>query len=108
MHYIHPVICFSDGKIPFPIDEQSPGLNKLTFILSRLKAQDLCNTKNEWEKVDLLLNVDDIISRRNPEALQNYYMQGFEIDEERPRFECAIKYLKKFPPELIAMINKIT
>ena len=35
-------------------------------------------------------------------------MQGLEIDEERPGFECAIKYLKKFLPELIAMINKIT
>ena len=50
MHYIHPAVCFSDGKIPFPIDEQSPGSNKLTFILSRLKVQDLCNTKDEWEK----------------------------------------------------------
>ena len=65
----------SDGKIPFPIEEQSPGLNKLTSILSRLKAQDLCNTKNEWEKVGLLLNVDDSISRRNSEAPQFYNMQ---------------------------------
>ena len=79
--HVYPVVCFSDGKIRFPIEEQSPGL---TFILSRLKAQDLCNTKNEWEKVGLLLNVDDVISRRNPEAPQFYNMQGLEIDEERP------------------------
>ena len=85
------------GKFLFSIDEQSPGLNKLTSILSRLKAQDLCNTKNEWEKVGLLLNVDDVISRGNQEAPQFYNIQGFEIDEDRPGFECAIKYLKKFP-----------
>ena len=41
MHYIHPAVCFSDGKIPFPIDEQSPGLDKLTSILSLLKAPAL-------------------------------------------------------------------
>ena len=65
---IYPVVCFSDGKFPFPIDELSPSLNKLTIILSRLKAQDLCNTKSQYEKFGLLLNVDDVISRGNSEA----------------------------------------
>ena len=107
MHNIYPVTCFSDGKIPFPIDEQSPGLNKLTFILSRLKAQDICNTKDEWEKAGLLLNLDDSTSRRNSGAPQFYNMQGLEIDEEGPSFECAINYLRNFPPEMIAMVNQI-
>ena len=46
----------------------------------------------------MLLNVDDVISRRDSEVPQFYNMQGFEIDGERPGpgFECAIKYLKKF------------
>ena len=107
MHYIHPAVCFSDREIPFPIDEQSPGLNKLTFILSRLKAQDLCNTKDEWEKAGLLLNVDDATSRRNLGVPQFYNMQGLEIDEEGPSFECAINYLRTFPPGMIAMVNQI-
>ena len=105
MHYIYQAICFSDEKVPFLIDEQSPGLNKLTSILSRLKAQGLCNTKDEWEDVGLLLNVDDVTSRRNSEVPQFYNMQGLEIDEERPGFECAIDCLRTFPPKMIAMVN---
>ena len=46
--------------------------------------------------------------QRYPEFPQFYNMQGLEIDEDRLGFECVIKYLKKFPPEFIAIINKIT
>ena len=34
-------------------------------------------------------------------------MQGLEIDGKGPSFECAINYLRTFPPEMIAMVNQI-
>ena len=63
---IYPVVCLSDGKSPLPITESSPGLIQTTKILSTLKMQDICNTKEDWKLLGLLLNVETI----NPEINQ--------------------------------------
>jgi hypothetical protein len=102
----YPVVCLSDGKSPFTLNEHSPGLIQMTKILSNLKWQDICNTKEDWEQLGLVLNVETINPKLNPDHHQFFSIQGVEIDHEMPRIECLVNYLRRFPSELMALINQ--
>jgi hypothetical protein len=99
-------VCLSDGKSPLPINESSPGLIQTTKILWNLKMQDICNTKEDWRLLGLLLNVETINPEINPDYHQYFNIQGVEIDHEIPSVECLVNYLKRFPAELIALTNQ--
>ena len=106
--HTYPVIGLSDGKSPFTLTEHNPGLIKTARILSNLKWQDICNTKEDWEQLGLVLNVESINSELNPDSeVRSYFnIQGIEIDYGSPRIECLVNYLRRFPAELIALINQ--
>jgi hypothetical protein len=77
---LYPVVCLSDGKSPLQINESSPGLIQTTKILSNLRMQDICNTKEDWRLLGLLLNVEIINREINPDHHQYFNIQGVEID----------------------------
>jgi hypothetical protein len=101
-----PVVCLSDGKSPFTLTEHSPGLIQTTRILSNLKWQDICNTKEDWEQLGLVLNVETINPELNPDFHQYFNIQGVEIDHGMPHIQCLVNYLRRFSAELIALINQ--
>ena len=106
--HTYPVTGLSDGKSQFTLTEHNPGLIKTARILSNLKWQDICNTKEDWEQLGLVLNVESINSELNPDSeVRSYFnIQGIEIDHGSPRIECLVNYLRRFPAELIALINQ--
>jgi hypothetical protein len=68
--------------------------------------QDICNTKEDWKLLGLLLNVETINPELNPDYHQYFNIQGVEIDHEIPCIECLVNYLKRFPAELMALTNQ--
>ena len=85
-------------KIPFSTTNVQ-GFNELKQILTNLKVEDLCLTRQGWENRGILVNGSD--NGRTTKQSQYVNMQGLSIDVEDIWLTCIGLALNVFQPEQI-------
>ena len=91
-------------RIPFSTTHVQ-GFNEMKDILTNLKVEDLCLTRQGWENRGILVNESD--SARTTKLSKYVNVQGLRIDVEDIQFTRIGLALNVFPPEQIMHASQI-
>ena len=101
---LHPYLQLAEMRIPFSTTHVE-GFNDMKSILTNLKVEHLCLTRQGWENRGILVNESD--SARTTKVSPYVNMQGLSIDVEDVQLTRIGLALNLFPPEQVMHANQI-